>query len=61
MRDNDVEYFRRRINEEIELAGRAADLESARVHRETAERYILMLRSMAAESDTPTFDSAHKG
>lgn len=61
MRDNDVEYFRRRINEEIELAGRAADLESARVHRETAERYIVMLRGVAAESDIPTFDSDHKG
>lgn len=50
MRDEDVAYYRRRINQEFERAGRCKDRIAARIHTTLAESYIGLLRSNANRS-----------
>lgn len=50
MRDDDVTYFHRRINEEIERAHNSEDPIAARIHREMAEHYIAALRGVGVDA-----------
>lgn len=52
MRDDDVSYFHRRINEEIERAHKSEDPIAARIHRDMAEHYIAALRGVGVEAPT---------
>lgn len=50
MRDDNVTYFHRRINEEIERAHNSDDPIAARIHREMAEQYIAALRGVGVDA-----------
>ena len=53
MREQDISYFRRRIDQEMDRARIATEPTAVRVHRELAEHYATALRTAGIDAADP--------
>lgn len=51
--NHDLEYFRRRLRQERDIAQRCDDVSARRVHDEIAERYAARIETMTVTPPQP--------